>query len=116
MTALEASKRYSIPVEVLKEYESWELCGELKKAMGTWQYDDKDIELLGMIMTLHNIGLNYSETEDYMRLLLAGESAKKERIRMLDQLRSQVLDEIHFREKQLEQLDYLRHKIRNNKK
>lgn len=44
MTALEASKRYSIPVEVLKEYESWELCGELKKAMGTWQYDDKDID------------------------------------------------------------------------
>ena len=27
MTMEEASRRYHIPVEVLKEYESWGLCG-----------------------------------------------------------------------------------------
>ena len=40
MTINEASERYHIPVEVLKEYESWGLCDEVKKAMGVWQYDE----------------------------------------------------------------------------
>lgn len=34
MTINEASERYHIPVEVLKEYESWGLCDEVKKVMG----------------------------------------------------------------------------------
>lgn len=56
MTKGEASEKYNIPIEVLKEYESWGLCGEVKKVMGAWQYDDQDLERLGMIMTLHDIG------------------------------------------------------------
>lgn len=35
MTIHEVSKRYKIPIQVLKEYESWGLCGEAKKVMGT---------------------------------------------------------------------------------
>lgn len=34
MTIYEASEKYSISLEVLKEYESWGLCGEVKKVMG----------------------------------------------------------------------------------
>lgn len=34
VTVNEASEKYHIPVEVLKEYESWGLCGEVKKVMG----------------------------------------------------------------------------------
>ena len=34
------------------------------------------------------------------------------RLRMLNQKRSATLDEIHFRERQLERLDYLRHELR----
>ena len=49
MTINEASERYHIPVEVLKEYESWGLCDEVKKVMGVWQYDDQDIQRLSMI-------------------------------------------------------------------
>ena len=33
MTINEASERYRIPIEVLREYESWGLCGEVK---GSW--------------------------------------------------------------------------------
>ena len=39
MTINEASERYSIPLDILKEYESWGLCGAVKKVMGAWQYD-----------------------------------------------------------------------------
>lgn len=31
MTISEASERYEIPMEILQEYERWELCGEEKK-------------------------------------------------------------------------------------
>ena len=58
MTIQEASERYMIPIKILKEYESWGLCGAVKKVMGAWQYDDTDLEHLSIIMTLHDIGFS----------------------------------------------------------
>ena len=76
MTKTEASEFYNIPVELLDEYESWGLCGEVKKVMGAWQYDDRDIERLSMIMTLHDIGFSNNDIETYMRLMLEGDSSE----------------------------------------
>ena len=112
MTIDEASERYSIPLDILREYESWGLCGAVKKVMGAWQYDDTDIERLSTIMTLHDIGFTTHEVETYMRLLLEQEGTDRARLRMLDEKRRAALDDIHFREKQLERLDYLRHELR----
>ena len=112
MTIDEASTRYNIPLDILREYESWGLCDAVKKIMGAWQYDDQDIERLSMIMTLHDIGFLNDEVESYMRLLLEGESTEAQRLDMLNKRRSATLDEIHFREMQLDRMDYLRHKIR----
>ena len=116
MTMKEASERYQIPVKILKEYESFGLCGAVKKVMGEWQYDDQDIERLSMIMTLHDIGFLNDEIESYMRLLLEGERTKAQRLDMLNKRRSAALDEIHFREMQLDRMDYLRCKIRESNK
>ena len=33
MTIQEASERYQIPMHILREYESWGLCGAVKKVM-----------------------------------------------------------------------------------
>lgn len=116
MTIDEASERYRIPIALLKEYESWGLCGAVKKVMGHWQYDDQDLERLGMVMTLHDIGFTNEEVETYMRLLLREESSEAECLKMLDEKRRMALDEIHFREKQLERMDYLRYQIRVSQK
>lgn len=115
MNIHEASERYKIPIEILKEYESWGLCGSVKKVMGAWQYDDCDLERLSFIMTLHDIGFGTKEVETYMRLLLEGESTREKRMRMLNKKRNSALEEIHFKERQLDRLDYLRHKIQNSK-
>lgn len=115
MTIDEASERYRIPMEILREYESWGLCGTVKKVMGAWQYDDQDLERLSLIMTLHDIGFSNAEVEEYMRLLLEEKNTEKQRMEMLDRRRGTALDEIHFREKQLERLDYLRFKIQKKK-
>lgn len=115
MTIREASRHYQIPMEILLEYERWGLCGAVKKVMGDWQYDDRDLERLSTIMTLHDIGFTPEEVERYMRLLQEGEDSAPLRLRMLEQKRSVALDEIHFKERQLQRLDYLRHEIRNNR-
>ena len=115
MTIYEASERYGIPMKILREYEQWGLCKAVKKVMGAWKYDDSDLENLSMIMTLHDIGFSMEEVETYMRVLLDGENTESQRMRMLDEKRNNALDEIHFHEKQLERLDYLRHKIRREK-
>lgn len=113
MTIDEASRQYKIPIEILRKYENWGLCGAVKNVMGTWQYDDSDLEKLSLIMTLHDIGFDTEEIEIYMRLLLEHENSETERLRMLEEKRNKALDEIHFREKQLDRMDYLRYKIRN---
>lgn len=116
MTQQEASEHYNIPVSILQEYETWGLCGAVKKVMGVWQYDDEDLERLSTIMTLHDIGFTTEEVETYMRLLLEQPDSDKKRLRMMEEKRNETLDEIHFHERQLQRLDYLRHEIQKNKK
>ena len=50
-----------------------------------------------------------------MRLLLEKEDSEEERLKMLETLRDSTLDEIHFKQKQLDRVDYLRYKIRMEK-
>ena len=98
MTKHEASERFSIPVEILDEYEALGYDGE--------QYGDEDIERLGTLMTLRGIGFTKSETAEFMSL----PPCDKRRCKMLDDKRRQSLEEIHFREKRLDCIDYLRAK------
>ena len=114
MTIQEASERYQIPMHILREYESWGLCGAVRKVMGSWQYDDVDLERLSTILTLHDIGFSTEEVETYMRLLLEQSHTEERRLQMLEEKRGAALDEIHFRERQLQRLDYLRHEIRKS--
>lgn len=114
MTINEVSERYKIPIKILQEYESWGLCGEVKKITGSWHYDESDIERLSTIMTLHDIGFTNDEVKKYMQLLFKGRSTEKERLKMLSEKRNGTLDEIHFKEKQLDRLDYLRFEMKQS--
>lgn len=116
MTIFEASEKYNIPIKILQEYERWGLCGEVKKVMGSWHYDDSDIERLSIIMTLHDVGFTNTEVERYMKLLLQGKQGEDERLKMLETKRNGTLDEIHFKEQQLDRLDYLRFEIKKGNK
>lgn len=115
MTRKEASERYDIPMKVLKEYESFGLGGAAEKVVGACRYDDQDLERLSMIMTLHGIGFDSSEVETYMRLVLEGEGTQQQRIAMLNKKRGKTLDEIHFKEKQISSMDYLRYEMQKDK-
>lgn len=80
--------------------------------MGHWQYDEKDLERLSLIMALHDVGLSAPEVENYMRLTLEERGTEQRRMNILNALRERKLDEIHLKEKQVERLDYLRYKLR----
>lgn len=116
MTIDEASERYNITVAILREYEQWGLCKTVKKVMGDWRYDERDLERLSMIMTLHDIGFSNDEIESYMRLMLDGDGTEQDRMDMLNKKRSIALEEIHFKERQLDRLDYLRYEIQKANK
>lgn len=62
-------------------------------------------------MTLHDVGFTKEEVEKYMRLSLLGEETSAERMEMLRKKRNGTLDEIHFKQQQLDRLDYLRFEI-----
>ena len=64
MTIEEASKKYNIPIHILKEYESWRLCQEVRKVMGSWQYDETDLERLSLIMMLHDLDFTVEEIKN----------------------------------------------------
>lgn len=115
MTIEEASQRYSIPIDILKEYENMELCDEVKKVMGVWQYDETDIERLSMIMTLHEGGFNKEEIAEYMKLFLKDEDTSVQCSQILKSKRNTTLNEIHFKEQQLNTIDYLTHEINQMK-
>ena len=111
MTIDEASKKYGIPMEILREYEAMELCATVKRVMGAWQYDNRDLERLSIMMTLYDIGFTKNEVDEYMRLLIE-KNDDDTRIQLLNKKRTDLLDEIHFKEKNLEKLDYLRYKMK----
>lgn len=79
--------------------------------MGAWQYDQTDIERLSLIMTLHDAGFTNEEVERYMRLALSDSETSEERMEMLREKRNGTLDEIHFKQIQLDRLVYLRFEI-----
>lgn len=115
MTIEEVSRQYGIPIKILKQYESWGGCGAVKKVMGDWKYDDQDLERLSMIMTLHDIGFEKEEIETYMMLVIQGADTSDKRLRMLQKKRDSILDSIHFQEKKIIHLDYLRYEIQHKK-
>lgn len=104
MTFHEISKRYQIPVEILREY-------QCLKSEGSSLYDEQDITHLSMLVTLHSIGFQPEEAVAYMRLVLDGEETRLQRLQILTQKREETLKEIHKKETQLDQLDYLRFQI-----
>lgn len=118
MDMKEISKQYRIPIEILQECESWGLCDYIKMTIDDdWEENqDENIMQLSMILTLHDAGFDYPEIAKYMRLFLQGDVTKSERMRILKQQRDRTLDKIHFQERCLDRLDYLRYQIQKEKK
>ena len=62
---------------------------------------------------LNRLGFTSAEIELYIRLSHLGTSTKEKRIRIVSERRRKVLEEIHVKENQLQEIDFLRHELQN---
>ena len=109
MTRKELTQCCRIPPAVLREYDSLEV-RSIAEAQDQ-EYGDGDLARLSLLLTLRDIGFAPEERAQYLSLLAEGKENAAELLRMLAQKRSGLLQDIHQRERQLAQLDYLRHQI-----
>ncbi len=112
MTNQEVSERYQIPMEILREYESWDLCGSVQQG----QYSGLDLERLSLILTFREIGFSTDQVEAYMRLTQTRGGGGTARLRLLEEKRRSTMDEIHCLEKRVAHMDYLRNQIKTGHK
>ncbi|GKU24272.1 MerR family transcriptional regulator [Clostridium folliculivorans] len=114
MKIKEVSEKFNISIPTLRYYEKIGLFDHVKRINGVREYEDKDIKDLSMIITLKNAGLINELILKYMELSKQDEISNDERIFILKQQRQKLLDEIHHKHKNLDSLDYLIYKIKNN--
>ena len=107
MTKDEICKNYNMPAEILDRY---------KTDKKDDAYTDSDLEEISLIMTLYDSGFSDFEVSEYMKLRKCGNNKSRECLCLLEKKRNGTLDEIHIKEKQIENIDCLKYKIRNGGK
>ena len=109
------SKRYGIPLRVLRAYEHWNLYAngtqKAEKATKTDLQTDADLKNLSLVMTLYELGFTEQEARTYLCLCLQGPQTAQQRRRMLQMRRDALLQTIHDLEKLVAHIDYLRCEI-----
>ena len=114
MKIKEVSDKFDISMTTLRYYEKIGLFNDVKRINGVRAYEDKDIRDLSMIITLKNTGLSNDSILKYIELSKQGDISNREKTHILKQQRQKLLDEIHDKQKNLDCLDYLIYKLKNN--
>ena len=113
MTLREASKYYEIDFDRLALYEKYELIAGAKMSNGT-DYSDSELKKISLIDLLREANFSFEEIRFYLSDTdNAADIIKK--ILLLKRQRSEVLDEIHVKQKILQNLDYLIHETEKKK-
>lgn len=115
MTLNEASRRFHISMEKLKNYEENNLLEHQTLADGTFDYTETELRRVGLIHSLVKSGMDMETLKKYLRLLNDETSSKEEQIRILRKQRYQLLDDIHDKQRTLDELDYVIRETKNHK-
>lgn len=107
MTADQMRRQYGIPADLLEAYEGWREENEEER-----QYEDRDLERLSLMMTLSRIGMDQREIGNYLTLAETEDVTGEKRLSLLERRREALLEEIHIREQELAELDFLRYEIK----
>lgn len=113
MTLNEASKRFHISIEKLKNYEENGLLEHQTLAEGTFDYTETELRRIGLIHSLIKSGMDMDVLKKYLRLLNDKTANKEEQIRILRKQRYQLLDDIHDKQQALDELDYMIRETKN---
>lgn len=115
MTLNEASRRFHISMEKLKNYEENNLLEHQTLADGTFDYTEAELRRVGLIHSLVKSGMDMETLKKYLRLLNDETSSKEEQVRILRKQRYQLLEDIHDKQRTLDELDYVIRETKNHK-
>lgn len=112
MTLHEASERFCINLEKLKYYEENGLLEWKNTVDGVPDYTEQELRKTGLIHSLRKAGLDLPAIKKYLLLVDDGTGHKEEKIRILRKQRCHLLEEIHSKQRSLDELDYMICEIR----
>lgn len=107
MTIEQASRRFSVPLPKLQLYEKQGLFDCHKLPDGSIDYDDELMDYIGIINVLMDAGAEVETLRSFMQRLMQSTITKEEKLRYLQGQRKKLLENIHSKQKSLDQLDYL---------
>lgn len=113
MTLPEASRCFQISIEELQFYEKNGLLKGIKtKKDGEKDYLEADLQYIGKFHFLQTAGMDADSLKQFVRLFERGADAREEQIRILRKFRFELLEAIHGKQQELDQVDYLIHEIK----
>lgn len=107
MTIEQASQRFGVPLPKLQLYEKQGLFDFHKLPDGSIDYDDELMDYIGIINVLVDAGAEVDTLRSFMQRLMQSTITKEEKLRYLQEQRKKLLENIHSKQKSLDQLDYL---------
>ena len=107
MTAEEVSRNYHISMEKIRYYEENGLLEHCVLLDGKIEYTEQQIRCAGLIHSLISAGLEMEKIKEFMRLFYKDGSDTKQQIQILRKQRVALLDEIHKKQRSLDELDYM---------
>lgn len=103
----EVSEKYNISMATLRYYEKIGLLDDVNRIHGIRDYQEKDIEQIGLVLNLKEAGLDNETLKEYLTLIKQGKSTSKARVCLLKKQKTKLLDTIHKQQKYIDCLDYL---------
>lgn len=104
MTLCELSERYKIELDKLQYFADNHLIE------GKQEYGSKEEKRLGILCTLYEIGLRAAAMKQF--LLYDKEHNRTEQLKLLNMRRADLMEDIHGRQKSLDQIDYMIYEIK----
>lgn len=105
MTIDELSRRYNVDIEKLKLFE------KTKLITVSDELSDTDLRQLGIVCTLYDSGFTVDAIKRFLGF--GHNKEREEQIKLLNLYRHNLLDEIHKKQKNLDNLDYIIYEIKN---
>lgn len=107
MTKEQASQRFGVPLVRLQVYEDQGLFDCHRQPDGSIDYSEELMDYVGIIHILMDAGAEADTLRDFMRQLMESTITKEEKLRYLRTQRQKLLEDIHAKQKSLDQLDYI---------
>lgn len=107
MTIEQASQFFHVSMDKLELYEKQGLFDCHKQPDGHIEYTDELMDYISIINILTDAGAQVDTLRRFMQGMMQSTISKEEKLRYLRSQRQNLLNEIHAKQKSLDQLDYL---------